>query len=264
MISHVFLQIGAMIAGWMTEKFSRKFTLIFTSIPFMIGWCQIYYGGTVNNLYLGRVLTGIGSGIVTVVCPLYIAETATKEKRGFLGSGVQLSITIGILLVYVLGYYCDYKRLAAIGIVIPAVAAVMTLKIPETPRFHLLHNKKQEAINALQYLRGTHADVEDEIRDIQESMDSEEKVSWTELFKKREMFQPLKIAMGLMFFQQFSGINVVMFYTVSIFESAGFKENGSFATMIIGAVQVNADLLLHRTYYPVNTVADPGFYVQCS
>ena len=218
----------------------------------MIGWSQIYYGGTVNNLYLGRVFTGIASGIVTVVCPLYIAETATKEKRGFLGSGVQLSITVGILLVYVLGYYCDYKRLAAIGIIIPAIAAVMTLRIPETPRFHLLRNKKQEAVNALQYLRGAHADVEDEIRDIQESMDSEEKVSWTELFKKPEMFKPLKIAMGLMFFQQFSGINVVMFYTVSIFESAGFKENGSFVTMIIGAVQVIASFLLSSVPFSQN------------
>ena len=221
----------------MTEKYGRKFTLLFTAIPFMIGWGQIYYGGTANNLYLGRILTGIGSGIVTVVCPLYIAETATREKRGFLGSGVQLSITVGILLVYLLGNYYDYKNLAAIGIIIPVIAAVMTVRIPETPRFHLLHNKKQDAINSLKYLRGPHADVEDEIRDIEESMDSDEKVSWRELFKKSEMFQPLKIAMGLMFFQQFSGINVVMFYSVSIFEKSG-NGNGSFVTIIIGAVQV--------------------------
>ncbi len=227
------------MAGWMVDRLGRKFTLIFTSIPFMIGWSQIFFGSTVQNLYVARVLTGISSGIVVVVCPLYISETATKDKRGFLGSGVQLSITVGILLVYVLGANNSYTSLAAVGLVIPVIAAVMTMRIPDTPRFYLLRNRQQDAANALKYLRGPHADVQDEVRDIQESMDSDEQVVWTELFTKPEMLQPLKVAMGLMFFQQFSGINVVMFYAGSIFNSAGLGESGNMATIMLGAVQVS-------------------------
>ncbi len=216
----------------------RKFALIFTALPFLLGWSQIYFGGGVFVLYSGRVLTGVGCGMVAVVGPMYVSETATKEKRGLLGTGIQLSITVGILLVYLLGIYNSYETLAAVGIVIAILAAAMTLRIPDTPRFLLLRNRTQEAVNALKFLRGAHADVEEEVRDIQECMESDEKVTWTEIFTKPEMWQPLKIAMGLMFFQQFTGINAVMFYTTSIFDKAGMADNGSYATTLIGFVQV--------------------------
>jgi SP family facilitated glucose transporter-like MFS transporter 8 len=124
------------------------------------------------------------------------------------------------------------------GLALPFITAVMVLRIPESPRFLVTNGRRQEALRALSWLRGPHVDVEDECHDIEESFDPSDKMTLSELFSKRELFLPLKVSVGLMIFQQFSGINVVMFYTVSIFESAGFKENATMATVFIGAVQV--------------------------
>ena len=79
--------------------------------------------------------------------PLYIAETATKEMRGTLGSGVQLAITVGIFLVYVLGGWLGFRSLAACGFVIPIISVLLIMRIPETPRFCLISRNKVIKLN---------------------------------------------------------------------------------------------------------------------
>lgn len=228
---------GCPAAGWLVERFGRKMTLLVTSLPFLIGWLAISFGDSLHMLYAGRVLTGLGSGMVCVVSPLYIAETSSKELRGMLGSGVQLFITIGILMVYSLGLVVSWRGLALIGALIPAVAALMTFRAPETPRYLLNTNQKSEALRSLLWLRGTSSNAEEECRDMEENTDVDEKASWSE-FRKPELFRPLMVSVMIMVFQQLSGINVVMFYTVSICQSAGFSYSSGLATVLIGAVQV--------------------------
>lgn len=259
--------LGCPLAGWMMEKQGRKRTLLFSSLPFLLGWLLIAYGSSVNIMHLGRILTGFSSGVVTVVAGVYIAESAPSEKRGMLGSGVQLGITIGILLVYALGLFLDWFALACVGAVIPVVATVFIARIPDTPRFYLLHNQRVNAIRSLSWLRNS-SDVEDECRDIEESLPSaEDKITWSE-FSKPQLFRPLQVSLGLMFLQQLTGINVVMFYTVSIFESAGFKGHGEIATVIVGIAQVIstvlACVLMDRVGRPkLLTIAGIGMSIAC-
>lgn len=228
---------GCPAAGWMVDRLGRRVTLMISSLPFLIGWLAISFGESLLVLYTGRVLTGLGSGMVCVVSPLYIAETSTKELRGMLGSGVQLFITIGILLVYSLGLAISWRGLALIGAIIPVVAALMTFRVPETPRYLLNTNQKSEALRSLLWLRGTSSTAEEECRDMEENTDIDEKTAWSE-FRKPELFRPLFVSVMIMIFQQMSGINVVMFYTVSICQSAGFSYTSGLATVLIGAVQV--------------------------
>ena len=233
--------VGCPLAGWFLERCGRKRTILVSALPFLVGWILIG-SGTMNMMYLGRILTGAGSGMIMVVGGVYIAETAPKEMRGMLGSGVQLWITIGILLVYALGLFLDWKSLAYIGALIPVLATLVAFRIPDTPRFHLLKGDRQGATRALAWLSESN-DVDDEIRDIEESLpDPSDKVSWSD-FLKPQLLRPLQVSLGLMVLQQLTGINIVMFYTVSIFESAGFKENGQFATVIVGLAQVVSTVL---------------------
>ena len=228
--------LGCPIAGWIVEKYGRKTTLLITSLPFLLGWIGIAYGTTLQMLYTSRFLTGLGGGMVCVGSPLYISETSTKEMRGMLGSGVQLFVTIGILCVYIFGMYFDWRSLALLCAIIPVVSLI-TLRVPETPRYLLNSNQKSEALRSLLWLRGTSSSAEEECRDMEENTDVDEKVQWGE-FLRPELYRPLTVAILIMMFQQMTGINVVMFYTVSIFQSAGYKENGEMATVIIGIVQV--------------------------
>lgn len=97
-------------------------------------------------LHLGRLITGVGSGMVCVASPLYIAEVSPKDRRGLLGSGVQLGVTVGILLVYTLGLFLTWLPLALVGALPALVGLALTSRIPETPRFYLMKGDKAGAL----------------------------------------------------------------------------------------------------------------------
>ena len=235
--------VGSPFVGWTLDKYGRKISIILTNLTFIIGWLIIGSATSVSALYVGRLFGGVAFGMVIACVPMYIAEISTKELRGTLGAGFQLFITIGILIVYVLGMYCDWRRLALLGIVFPVCGVVAMLRMPEAPRWLISTNCRKDAVKGLAWLRDTDIhSVEDEVRDIEEGIDPSEKMSLSD-FSRRELFQPLRISAGLMIFQQLSGINVVMFYTVAIFQSAGFKEGGEKATIVIGVVQVVATVV---------------------
>ena len=223
---------GGPLAGWSIEKYGRRATMRFTAIPFLLGWLLI----RLEDFFVGRFLCGLASGSVTVCAPIYIAEVSTSSLRGTLGACVQLFITLGILCAYSAGVTYSWSDMADFGVLAALLMLAVLFLIPETPRWLLMNKTKAEAVQALQKLRNQHADCEDECRDIEEGLDVKETFSWGE-FKKTELSRPLMISVIIMIFQQFSGINAVMFYTVSIFKDAGI-DNSEMATVLIGAVQV--------------------------
>ena len=114
---------------------------------------------------------------------------------------------------------------------------VQNLKIVDTPRYLLMNGQKKEALQALAWLRGPVADIDEECRDIEENLPDKSETLALGEFTKQELLAPLKVSVGLVSFQQLTGINAVMFFTVSIFESAGY-ENGQGATVMVGLMQV--------------------------
>jgi MFS transporter, SP family, solute carrier family 2 (facilitated glucose transporter), member 8 len=211
--------VGCLIAGWLVEHRGRRVSLIFTSLPFFVGWFLIYETQTIWLLCGGRLLTGIGSGMVLVAAPLYVAEVSSKDYRGMLGSGIQLSVTLGIFMVYALGLVLDWRNLALVAAVVPIVAIFVTLRAPESPRFLLDVGRRSEAVSTLTWLRGSSASAEEECRDMEETQSAlAGRATLTEILKRPEMSRPLMLAVIIMIFQQLSGINVVVFYSSSIFE----------------------------------------------
>ncbi|KAK3585501.1 hypothetical protein CHS0354_003354 [Potamilus streckersoni] len=232
---------GGPFAGWCIEKIGRKKTIFWSSLPFILGWLFIATANSATFLLIGRFLCGFSSGMVTVCVPVYIAEISTKSLRGTLGAGVQLIITVGILVAYALGMKLKWNVMAFLGVIPATLTMLAMIFVPETPRWLIMQNRKTDALQALSSLRGPHTDVEDECRDIEEGIDSKESFYWSE-FRRPELLRPLRISVLIMVFQQLSGINAIMFYTVSIFKSAGL-ENSEGATVMIGAVQVVSTFL---------------------
>ncbi|KAL8623381.1 hypothetical protein ACOMHN_060251 [Nucella lapillus] len=233
---------GGPIGGWLIEKQGRKRTIFLSSLPFLFGYGSLIVAQSVTYLYIGRFLTGVGSGMVTVCVPMYIAEIATKSRRGVLGSCVQLFVVIGICLAYILGRDKEWKEMANAALLPAVLSAVAVVLIPETPRWLLAQNRKVDARKALAAVRDAHADVQDELRDIEEGLDTQDEMSWSEFFGREELKRPLFLCLVIMVCQQFSGINAVMFYTVSIFNAA-IPEMAYAATVLIGIVQVIATLV---------------------
>ena len=190
-----------------------------TTAPFFFGWLAIAFGREIEFLCFGRFLTGIGCGMVCVAAPLYITETAPRELRGTLGAGIQLSITIGILMVYCLGLVLSWRDLALVGVAAPVIGMVLSLRVAESPRWLLSVGRRTDAVQVLNQLRGILSVGENEFCEMEKNyMESSDRASLSEIVSRSALARPFVVALGVMALQQCTGINAVMFYTVSIFQ----------------------------------------------
>jgi len=211
--------IGCAIGGSLVERRGRRLTLMATAVPFFCGWLMIALGTEINQLCFGRFLTGVGCGMVCVAAPLYVTETATRQRRGALGAGIQLSITVGILVVYCLGLSLGWRSLAVVGAVVPVISLLLSFRATESPRWLLSVGRTADARSALVWLRGASSVGENEFTEMEKTQaETSDCASLSEIVSRPELVRPFLVALGVMALQQCTGINAVMFYTVSIFQ----------------------------------------------
>jgi SP family facilitated glucose transporter-like MFS transporter 8 len=245
--------IGALVGGKCAEKFGRKTSIMVACLPFAVGWLlvimtaqMIHSIGShiIYTLCVGRVLSGLGLGMISVTVPIYIAEMSTATYRGFLGTSNQVAITIGVLLAYVLGIWIKpYYWLAVAAMIVIAVLIVFMLFVPETPRWLLMDGQQKEALKVLQWLRGDKANIANEFSEIERSLQDQEEVNLSE-FRHPSLLKPLRICIMLMIFQQFCGINSVLFFASVIFKSAHSSHSlEPYEPTLIGVVQVIATVI---------------------
>ncbi|CAH2036811.1 unnamed protein product [Thlaspi arvense] len=216
-------------------------SLMIAAIPNIIGWLSISFAKDTSFLYMGRLLEGFGVGIISYTVPVYIAEIAPQNMRGALGSVNQLSVTIGIMLAYLLGLFVPWRILAVLG-VLPCTLLIPGLFfIPESPRWLAKMGLTDDFETSLQVLRGFDTDITIEVNEIKRSVASSGKRSAIRFvdLKRRRYYFPLMVGIGLLVLQQLGGINGVLFYSSTIFESAGVSSS-NVATFGVGAVQVIA------------------------
>lgn len=161
----------------------------------------------------------------------------------------------------------NWSSLAFLGGTLPVPFLISMVLIPETPRWFVSKGKQDRARKALQWLRGKKADVEPELKGIIKTHTDAEKhasnAGIMQLFKKCNL-KPLSISLGLMFFQQFSGINAVIFYAEVIFIYAGSTIETSISVIIIGIVNFVAvflaTVLIDRLGRKVTHTLDLNFF----
>ena len=186
---------------------------------------------------------------VLVLFPqLYIAEISPKNLRGLFGNMNQLAITVGILLVQALGIGLRYEWLSLIGLVIILLFVTLTsITLHESPRWLISKGKDSQTINrALIWLRGSNCNVIEEKAEIKSHLASEVKLKFTEqmrALKARPVYHPIILAALLMFFQQFSGINAVVFNGELLLKEADVDNAAVMATITIGVTQVVGSLV---------------------
>ncbi|XP_072947178.1 trehalose transporter 1-like protein isoform X2 [Epargyreus clarus] len=228
--------------GLVMDAIGRKTTMLLLVLPFTLGWLLITFATNVGMLMAGRFITGVAGGAFCVTAPAYTSEIAQDSIRGTLGSYFQLMVTVGILFAYAVGSYTSVFVFNILCTIIPVIFGAIFFFMPESPSFLVVKGKDAEAKEALIRLRGRNYDVDTELNVLlQKAEDARNNpVSFGSAITKKSAVKALIICYALMLFQQFSGINAVIFNTSAIFDSAGATIEAAIATIIIGVIQVVA------------------------
>ena len=174
---------------------------------------------------------------------VYAAEVSSSKYRGIFGSFTQLFLSIGLVLIYLLGSFPGFQyfdaSLILIGIIV--VFEIGGLFICDTPRWLLAHGHRKEAISALKHLRGGNFDIGHELSTMELDLSRSPHLKMLKIlthFTKRDVVIPLIIMLFIMFFQQIGGLNASTAYSGLIFKEAGVKNYRATATYAVGGTEV--------------------------
>lgn len=228
---------GGMLGGTFIESLGRKWTILLTDIFFFVAFLINYFAQTYIYMYVSRIVAGVCVGVLSLTLPVYLAETIQPEVRGTLGLLPTAFGNIGILLCYLFGTFYEWQALALVGVILSIPFVIVVWVIKETPRYLISKGKEDETEKALQWLRGPNTNIDKEFHELKKSQqeNNDEDNSLKVLFSRKNL-KLLGISLGLMGFQQFSGINAVIFYTTTIFKVSGSSVNESVSTTIVGVV----------------------------
>eukprot|EP01018_Ginkgo_biloba_P015198 Gb_29275 [translate_table: standard] len=242
--------IAAFFASSTTRLFGRRISMLIGGVTFLAG--SAINGAAVNvaMLIVGRILLGIGVGFANQSVPVYLSEMAPAKLRGALNLAFQLLITVGILCANLINYGTQHinnygwRVSLALAAVPGAIMALGSLWLPDTPNSLIERGKTAKAREMLEKIRGI-PDVQEEFDDLIEASEMSKLVKhpFRNIFSRKYRPQ-LVMCLAIPFFQQFTGINAIMFYAPVLFKTIGFQSSASLMSAVItGLVNVAATLV---------------------
>ena len=209
--------VGALLSGKLADLIGRRDVIMATAALFTLGAFVSAIAPSIYVLLLGRFIVGIAVGAVSVAAPLYIAEISPPAKRGRLVCFFQLAITTGILLAYLGNDFFSswpngWRYVLAMGAIPGILLSGLALFLLESPLWLALQGDEDEARTTLAKLKGR---FDPEIEPIMTAVPATERDYVRDLFAlagRRALF----LCIAVFFFQQFVGINTVLYYAPSI------------------------------------------------
>lgn len=235
--------IGAALAGRLSDRLGRKKLIIAAAVVFTVGSLLAALAPSVAVLIAARFIIGLAVGSAALVVPLYLAEIAPTEIRGAIASLNQLMIVGGILAAFIVNAILassgDWRLMLGLAAVPSLILLVGMFFMPETPRYLVHTGEEDSAREVLEQLPGDEP-PEDRIEEIQEvEQDEEGDTGLRGLLRAKWVRPALLVATGLAVFQQFVGINTIIYYAPTTLTNVGFgKTSAIYANLIIGVVNV--------------------------
>lgn len=257
---------GVSCGGYLGDRFGRRKTLFISAALFSISAVYCMFAADFNQLIYARIIGGIGIGVVSIISPMYISELAVPQYRGRLVSLYQLAVTIGFLGAYIVNYLLmQYASNGAEGLQnawlklifhqevwrgmlgvsgLPALFFFLVIfLIPESPRWLLMHAQVQAAKTVFRRIYGSDAAAQAELQKISEVGVADKKVDW-KLLAQPGVRKAVWIGAAIAILGQFMGVNAVLYYGPTIFESSGISGGDSlFYQVIVGLVNVLTTIL---------------------
>jgi SP family xylose:H+ symportor-like MFS transporter len=244
--------IGGALAGFISKSLGRKNGLILAAVAFFVSaigaWKPEFFNifGTlpVFSFFFYRIIGGIGVGIASMISPMYIAEIAPAGSRGKLVSFNQFAIIFGMQVIYFVNYFIakqgndlwlvneGWRWMFLSGAIPAGLFLILLLFVPETPRYLVMKGKDDKALKVLNKISGSN-NAPAILEEIKGTL-HEKSVPWLSFG-----FFVILIGILLSVFQQFVGINVVLYYAGNIFRNMGASTNSSLLqTILVGSVNL--------------------------
>lgn len=256
--------IGVLFAGTLSDGFGRKRTMILSAILFTLSAVGCAISSNLDQLVLYRIIGGVGIGIVSIVCPLYISEVSPASHRGRMVSLYQLAVTVGFLGAYLMNYFLldlsvDFSSHNALlqkifgtevwrsmlgAETLPALMFFLIIfLIPESPRWLLVKGQESKAVSIFSKIYNNTSVIAHQINETKSMLQSERKSDWKILLTPG-IFRAVIIGVAIAMLGQFMGVNAVLYYGPSIFETSGLSSGDSlFYQSLIGMVNMGTSVL---------------------
>jgi sugar porter (SP) family MFS transporter len=236
--------LGAAGAGTISDMFGRRRVILVVALLFVVGALGSAAAQSLSVLLGARAVVGVAIGIASMLTPLYLSEIAPKAIRGRIVSMNQFCITLGILVSYLVDYALagaenNWRWMLGLGAVPGLILFVGMLTLPESPRWLAGHGRMDAARAALAHMREP-TEVEAELAELRTDLARDGRlVPWSALLSPH-VRKPLIVGVALAVFQQITGINTVIYYAPTIFQSAGMSSASVaiLATAGVGLVNV--------------------------
>uniref|UniRef100_A0A1A8JDI2 Proton myo-inositol cotransporter n=1 Tax=Nothobranchius kuhntae TaxID=321403 RepID=A0A1A8JDI2_NOTKU len=228
--------LSALLGGFLNGLFGRRVCILLASFFFTVGGIVLSSAPGKEVLLAGRLIVGVGLGIASMTVPVYTAEASPPHLRGQLVTVNTLFITGGQFTASLIDGAFSYMHRSGwrymLGLsVVPAVIQFMGfLFLPESPRWLIQRGLTQKARRVLSQIRG-HQNIDEEYDSIKNSIEEEEKDSGGDgpVIWRMLTYPPTRRALlvgcGLQMFQQLSGINTIMYYSATILQMSGVRDD---------------------------------------
>ena len=230
--------LGSIYGGVPTEKYGRKKTLLWIGILFSVSAIGSAVAMDPYTFSFFRFIGGIGIGVSSVAAPTYISEISTPQTRGRLVAMYQFNIVFGILIAFLSNYFLegvggdnDWRWMLGVMAIPSLIYTLMVTAIPESPRWLMsAKNDTSSASNVLAVLGSNN--VEDELASIQKAIDHESTGTNSSIFQSKYSII-MWLAFFVAFFNQWSGINFILYYAPEILERAGLAAKDSLGNSVM-------------------------------
>jgi len=246
--------VGAWLGGRLSDRWGRTRVMVLGAILFFASSVLSAFAFAAWDLAIWRAVAGIGIGIASVIAPAYIAEIAPAAMRGRLGSLQQLAITLGIFAALLsdqllatsaggasneLWFGLEAWRWMFLVCVLPAaVYGILALRIPESPRYLVAQGRRDEARAVLADVLGADEDPDERVAQIEQTIRTDAALADQASLRGPVLGLLPVVWVGILLsvFQQFVGINVIFYYSTTLWQAVGFEERQSFLISTITSI----------------------------